>query len=122
MSGKFLEMPCLGKSFQLGMLYDCRHDHLVTDVTLWGADILNNALVSHPSMQSQCKVFTGDSFDAKMEMVGADANFKMSLLSGLADVPNYVNFLEDRETTKQHARVTLNRRESLNLKSLILTS
>ncbi len=100
-------MPCLGKPFKLGMLYDCRHDRLVSDATLWNVDILNNALVSRPSMQSQCEVFTNDSLDAKMEMVGADANFKMSLLSGLADVPNYVNFFEDRAPTKQQARVTL---------------
>ena len=102
-----LEMPCLGKPFQLGMLYDCRDNLLVSDELLWDADILDKALVSHPSVQSKCEVFTDDSLDTKMEMVGADANFKMSLLSGLADVPNYVNFFEDRPTTKQHVRVAL---------------
>lgn len=108
MSGnEILESPCLGKPFQLGMLYDCSNDCLVPERTLWDVDILNNALVSRPSAQSQFEVFTNDTLDAKMEMAGADANFKMSILSGLADVPKYVNFFEDRVTTKQQARVTM---------------
>ena len=31
-----LEMPCLGRPFQLGTLYDCRSDSLIPGVTLWG--------------------------------------------------------------------------------------
>ncbi|KAJ7383050.1 hypothetical protein OS493_031220 [Desmophyllum pertusum] len=104
-----LEIPCLGKQFQLGMLYDCRNECLNHDRRLWDADILNNALVSLPSRQTQCDVFTNDSFDGKMEMVGgANASFKVSLLSGLADVPSgYVNFFKDRVSSKQQARVIL---------------
>ena len=102
-----MEIPCLGKPFQLGMLYDCRNDHLVSDITLWDAEILDKALVSRPLAESQCEVFTNDSLDTKMEMVGADANFKLSLLSGLADVPSYDNFFKGSISSKQQARVTL---------------
>ena len=104
---RVLEIPCLGKPFQLGMLYDCRNDRLVSNITLWDAENLNKALVSRPLAESQYEVLTNGSLDANMEMVGADANFKLSLLSGLADVPRYDNFLKSNVSSKQQARVTL---------------
>ena len=102
-----LEIPCIGQSFQLGMLYDCRRDRLIPDVTLWNGDILSNGLASRHVPQSQHKIFTNDSLDDKMEMVGANANFRLSLLSGLVEVPNYASFFKDRVSIKQQARVTL---------------
>lgn len=102
-----LEIPCLGKPFKLGMLYDCRSDRLISDATLWNDDILSNALASRHSKKSQCQIYTNDNLEEKLEMVGAQTNVKMSFLSGLAVAPNYVNFFEDRASPKQTARVTL---------------
>lgn len=102
-----LEIPCLGKPFQLGMMYDCRLDCLISGEKLWTDDILSNALASRQSLQCQYEVFTSDSLEEKMEMVGARADFKLSLMSGLTEAHNYASFFEDRVSPKQKARVTL---------------
>ena len=108
MSGnEVLEIPCLGKPFQLGMMYDCRLDCLISGEKLWTDDILSNALASRQSLQCQYEVFTGDSLEEKMEMVGARVDFKLSLMSGLTEAHNYTSFFEDRVSPKQQARLTL---------------
>ena len=104
-----LEIPCLGQPFQLAMLYDCRRDCLIPDKTLLDSDILTNALVCRDLSESQYKVFKGESLDVKMEMAKAEGNFKISVLTGLANVPNYASFFENRLPKEQQgiARVTL---------------
>lgn len=104
-----LEMPCLGRPFQLAMLYDCRRDSLIPDKTLLDSDILTNALVCRNLSESQYKVFKGESLDVKMEMVKAEGNLKISVLTGLANVPNYASFFDNRLPKEQQgiARVTL---------------
>lgn len=74
---KVLEVPCFGQSFQLGMLYNCRSHHLVLVPTLWASDIVEKSSVSRASPQSRYEVFTGDSLEEKMAILGVNSSLKL---------------------------------------------
>ncbi|XP_022787635.1 verrucotoxin subunit beta-like [Stylophora pistillata] len=105
-----LEIPCLGRPFQLAMFYDCRRDCLIPDTTMLDSDILTNALVCRDQSGSRYKVFKGGSLPVKMEMMKAEGNFKLSVLTGLANISNYAaSFFENILPKEQQgiARITL---------------
>jgi len=78
-----LEMPCLGRPFQLGMLYDCRSDRPILGMTLWDADVLKKATSSKPQTASDFKVIAEDSISEKTTSMDISASLKLSLLGGL---------------------------------------
>lgn len=104
---KVFKVPCFGQPFQLGMLYDCRSHQLVPGPTLWESDILKNAFVSRVSPQSRYEVFTSDSLEDKMAILGVDSNLKFSLMTGLVSPSGTGKFIEDQKSSKKQARVTL---------------
>ena len=107
--GKVLEVPCFGQSFHLGMLYNCRSHHFVLGPKLWESDVLKIATMSRASAQSNftCEVFTGDSLEEKMAMLGVDCSLKLSLITRLVGPSCIGNFIFDRKSSKKQARVTL---------------
>ena len=117
-----LEMPCLGRPFQLGMLYDCRNDGLIPGVTLWGPDTLGTA--KHAMMEgSDFEIITEDSFNQKTLHLDVSAGLKLSVLGGLVKAGGSGKFLYDRTTSKNQARVSLrykstSRFEQLNMSQL----
>ena len=100
-------MPCLGRPFQLGMLYDCRDDRLVPGVTLWDYDTLQAALDSRPQEGLEYSIVTEDSIKSKTASLGVDAGLKLSCLGGLVSVSGSAKFLDDQRSSKQQARVSL---------------
>ena len=101
-----LEMPCLGRPFQLGVLYDCRNDSLIPGVTLWGPDTLGTA--KHAMMEgSDFEIITEDSFNQKTLHLDVSAGLKLSVLGGLVKAGGSGKFLYDRTTSKNQARVSL---------------
>ena len=117
-----LEMPCLGRPFQLGMLYDCCNDGLIPGVTLWGPDTLGTA--KHAMMKgSDFEIITEDSFNQKTLHLDVSAGLKLSVLGGLVKAGGSGKFLYDRTTSKSQARVSLrykstSRFEQLNMSQL----
>ena len=101
-----IEMPCLGRPFQLGTLYDCRNDSVIPGVTLWGPDTLGTA-ISKPIQTSDFEVITEDSLSEKMLRLDVSAELKLSVLCGLVKAGGSSMFLYDRTTSKSQARVSL---------------
>ena len=102
-----LQMPCLGRPFQLGMLYDCRDDRLITGVTLWDNRALQDALDSRPHEGVQFSFAAEDTIENKTAMLGVEAGLKLSLLGGLVNVSGSAKYLDDQKSSKQQARVSL---------------
>lgn len=102
-----LEMPCLGRPFQLGMLYDCRSDRPILGMTLWDADVLKKATSSKPQTASDFKVIAEDSISEKTTSMDISASLKLSLLGGLVKVEGSAKYLDDRKSSKRQARVSL---------------
>ena len=101
------QMPCLGRPFQLGMLYDCRNDHLIPGVTLWNYSTLQKALDSRRHESLQFSVVSEDTIENKTSSLGVEASLKLSLMGGLVDVSGSAKFLDDQRVSKQQARVSL---------------
>ena len=99
-------MPCLGRPFKLGTLYDRRNDSLIPGVTLWGPDTLGT--VESKNMEgSNFEVITEDSLNKKMQHLDVGAELKLSLFSGLVKADGSGRFLYDRTTSRNQARVSL---------------
>ena len=102
-----LELPCLGLPFQLGMLYDCRSDQLIPGMTLWDDRLLKSALNETSQPSSTFEVAAEDSISKKMSNLGIEANLSLSLMSGLVNVSGAAKYLDDRQSSANQARVTL---------------
>lgn len=98
-----LEKPCLGQPFQLGMLYDCRSDSLIPEVTLWGSEAISSAVSKKPFDTSDFEVITKDSLSEKMFCLDVDPNLKVSILSGMVHVQGAAKFLNDRQSSRRQA-------------------
>ena len=103
-----IEMACLGRPFQMGMLYDARRDTLIPGVSLWAEQKLMSALKPIiPRIQSDFEVIAEDGLDSKASHLDVSASLKLSFLGGMVDVSGSAKYLDDRKSSKQQSRVSL---------------
>ena len=103
-------MPCLGRPFQLGMLYDCRSDQLISSITLWNQETLKQlqALESKPQKFSRFEIIVDNSIELKLLKLGVDdENLKLSFLAGLINVSGAASYLNDRTSSENQVRINL---------------
>ncbi|XP_075773039.1 stonustoxin subunit alpha-like [Pelodiscus sinensis] len=106
-SGDTIEMPALGRPFQLGMLYDCRNDALIPGITLWGLERLRMDVNTKPQPRTEFEIIASDTIEDKANALNVTASLKASFLGGLVEVGGSAKYLNDTKTSKQQARVTL---------------
>ncbi len=101
-----VKIACLGRPFNLGMLYDCRTEKIIPGMRLWSAEKLKS--VSETG-QPSCKsiITTEDTFKSKSSSLSLDANLELSFLSGLVKVEGAAKFLHDKKSSEKQSRVTL---------------
>ncbi len=102
-----IEMPALGRPFQLGMLYDATTDKLIQGHELWEREALQTAQQDKPYIDTQFSVIVDDSLATKSQHLDATGNAKMSLLAGLVEVSGASKFYNDRKSTRQVIRVSV---------------
>ena len=102
-----LEMPCLGRPFWLGTLYDCRSDRLIMGTTLWDDQVIKAATSTNPQTASDFKVIAEDSVEDKTFNLDIDASLKLSFLGGLVSVQGSAKYLDDRKSSKRQAHVSI---------------
>ncbi|XP_058038774.1 cytolytic toxin-beta-like [Ahaetulla prasina] len=102
-----LEIPALGRPFQLGMLYDCRKDMLIPGFTLWDDSSLQKDLNVNLQPKTESEIIASDSLDDKASALDISASLKASFLGGLVEVGGSAKYLQDTKKSKQQARVTL---------------
>ena len=109
MSSQQLQLPCLGRPFSLGMLYDCHSDRPIPGRTLWDSKLLESSYKKEPDNQpsTNVEVLVEDSIHAKTSSLDIDARLKLSFLGGLVKVGGAAKFLDDKRTSGRQARVTL---------------
>ena len=100
-------MPCLGRPFQLGMLYDCCNDQLVSSVTLWNQETLKQSLDSKPQKFSRVEIIADNSTESKLSKLEVDENLKLSFLAGLVDVSGAAAYLNDQTSSENQVRINL---------------
>ncbi|XP_062905774.1 uncharacterized protein LOC134347306 [Mobula hypostoma] len=102
-----IQLPTLGRPFQLGMLYDCRSDALIPGVTLWDLETLKQNLNSSDQPSTEFEVITSDSIEEKANALNVTGSLKASFLSGLVKLKGSAKYLNDAKKSKQQARVAL---------------
>uniref|UniRef100_H3A9H1 Uncharacterized protein n=1 Tax=Latimeria chalumnae TaxID=7897 RepID=H3A9H1_LATCH len=116
-----IEMAALSRPFQLGMLYDCRNDSLVPGVSLWDLDLLNKDLRETSQRNTDFSIIASDSIEDKSSALNLKASLKASFLGGLVTVEGSGKYLNDKTTSKQQARVTLQYRTTTTYEQLTMS-
>uniref|UniRef100_R4G963 Fibronectin type-III domain-containing protein n=1 Tax=Anolis carolinensis TaxID=28377 RepID=R4G963_ANOCA len=116
-----IEMPALGRPFQLGMLYDCRKDTLISGMTLWDLDSLKKNVSIRPQPKTEFKIIASDSVDDKASALSVSASLKASFLVGLVKVEGSAKYFQDTKTSKQQARVTLQYKATTRYEQLTMS-
>ncbi|XP_044860158.1 stonustoxin subunit alpha-like [Mauremys mutica] len=106
-SADTIEMPALGRPFQLGMLYDCRSDSLIPGITLWRLEQLLKDVNRKPQPRTEFEIIASDTIEEKANALNVTASLKASFLGGLVEVSGSAKYLNDTKTSKKQARVTL---------------
>uniref|UniRef100_A0A3Q2E7V4 Uncharacterized protein n=1 Tax=Cyprinodon variegatus TaxID=28743 RepID=A0A3Q2E7V4_CYPVA len=88
-SCRAVEVAELGRPFGLGILYDCRTDLLVTGKNSELSTLGHGATIK------------------KFSVLDVSGSLQLSFLSGMVEVGGSGNYLKDKETSKNQARVTL---------------
>uniref|UniRef100_A0A4W3KCE4 B30.2/SPRY domain-containing protein n=1 Tax=Callorhinchus milii TaxID=7868 RepID=A0A4W3KCE4_CALMI len=114
-------LACLGRPFQLGMLYDCRSDSLIPGVTLWDLDTLKNNLDTRSQHNTGFHIIASDSIEEKTHALNITGSLKGSFLGGLLKVEGSAKFLNDRKKSGQQARVTLQYSTTTKFEQLTMT-
>nr|XP_034986025.1 uncharacterized protein LOC118092263 [Zootoca vivipara] len=102
-----VDIPALGRPFQLGMLYDCRKDALIPGITLWDQDSLQKDLCIKPQPKAEYEIIASDSIDDKASALNVSASLKASFLGGMVEVGGSGKFFQDTKKSTKQARVTL---------------
>ncbi|XP_068232724.1 uncharacterized protein [Palaemon carinicauda] len=106
LSNKTLSISTLGRSFYLGMLYDCRSDQVIEGVTLWDESKLNEKVVQ-PLTSADFEIISSDTINDKSSALNVNAGLKLSFLGGLLEVSGSAKYLDNRKSSKHVERVTL---------------
>ena len=103
-----LEIPTLGRSFRLGILYDCRSDHPLPNETIWCESELKKDCTKTSKAVSRFDIITSDI--PPVDALGVEANSKLSYFAGLikeSDVSGSAKYLYNYKSSKQQARVAI---------------
>ncbi|CAF3850715.1 unnamed protein product [Rotaria sp. Silwood1] len=102
------ETMAFGRSFRLGMLYDCRCDKLFPGISLWDNEVLKRIQdISNLQTHSTYKIKRENSLHDKLDLLGIVGSLKISLLNGLIDVYGSTNYINDHKMTEQQQRMIL---------------
>ncbi|XP_072574573.1 uncharacterized protein [Paramormyrops kingsleyae] len=116
-----LEVAALGRPFQLGMLYDCHKDCLITGITMWDLEDLKKNSDERIQHNTEFDVIASDSVEDKAWALDVDASLKASFLGGLVEVGGSAKYLKDTKASKKQARVTLTYKTTTKFKQLSMS-
>ena len=103
MASGILQLPCLGRSFHIGMLYNCHQEKLIPGKNLWE----NTVIQSREQVSSDYEIITQDSLESTFNSLCLNDSLKLSYLAGMIEVSGSAEYLTDRVSSKEQARVTL---------------
>ncbi|KAF4116721.1 hypothetical protein G5714_004210 [Onychostoma macrolepis] len=121
MASEPIELAALGRPLFPGMLYDCRKDSFIPDVTLWDEKSLSEDLDSRPQPMTDVKFSSSDSLSSKFSLLDVSASLKASFLGGLVEVGGSAKFLCNTKSSNQQSRVTMHYSETSRFDQLTMT-
>lgn len=101
-------MACLGRWFELGMLYDYSKDHLLSADQMVSSPHNITTQTKDFGSDDMYEVITDDSLSSKLCHLGAEDNLKLNLVIGLfGKTSRSAEYLEDVRMSRRQARVVL---------------
>ena len=100
-----LQLPCLGRLFHLGMLYDCNSDQPISEITLWDLETLKKHKSCATKFTSHQEILDSDTLNEKYNYLDITGDFKLSCLAGLVKVSGSAEFLKDDVSSLKKVRV-----------------
>ncbi|XP_072444475.1 neoverrucotoxin subunit beta-like [Chiloscyllium punctatum] len=116
-----LQMAALGRPFRIGMLYDQRSDSIIPGVTLWDLAELQMNIDVQLKPSTAFTIISSDSIEAKASALDVKASLKASFLGGLVEVSGSAKYLNDKKTSRQQSRVTLQYRATTRFEELTMS-
>ncbi|XP_051745002.1 uncharacterized protein LOC127509865 isoform X2 [Ctenopharyngodon idella] len=115
-----IKTAALGRSFELGMLYDCRKDALIPGFRCWKPEDLQKNISSRSQIATRFKVTASDSIKDKSKLLNIGGELKLSLLSGLISVSGAAKYLNDTKKSFKQQRLTLHYHSTSEFKELVI--
>ncbi|XP_048035372.1 uncharacterized protein LOC125260911 [Megalobrama amblycephala] len=115
-----IKTAALGRSFELGMLYDCRKDALIPGFRCWKPEDIQKNISSRSQITTRFKVTASDSIKDKSKLLNIGGELKLSLLSGLISVSGAAKYLNDTKKSFKQQRLTLHYHSTSKFKELII--
>ena len=103
MASEILQLPSLGRPFRIGTLYNRHQDKIIPGKNLW----VNSVIQSKKQTANSYEIISNDNIQGKFKSLGISEGMKLSIMAGLVEVNGSAEFLADRVTSQQQARVSL---------------
>ena len=103
-------LPCLGNSFELGMLYNCYTNEIIPKINLWDKTTLQTILASHDKRRSGFQVISEDTLNEKYNLLGIGGNLAMHHLTNQTNTTGglgLAGYLTDYRSSSSQARVVI---------------
>ncbi|XP_067237153.1 verrucotoxin subunit beta-like [Chanodichthys erythropterus] len=115
-----IKTAAVGRSFQLGMLYDCRKDALIPGIRLWNKEELKQNTSTRKQINTEFNITTSDSIQDKFELMNIEGGLKLSLLGDLVHVSGAAKYLKDTKTSFKQQRLALHYQTTSRFDELII--
>ncbi|KAI4893088.1 hypothetical protein NFI96_006916 [Prochilodus magdalenae] len=107
MDFNIVEVPGLGRPFQLGMAYDLRKHKLLPGLTLWDQETLQNNIGVSNQCDTKFSLLTSDSSEDKKSTQKIDADLKIAAISGHVEFGGAFRYFAEDKKSENHAKLTL---------------
>ncbi len=106
----------------LGALYDSRTDTVLTGVSLWNPETIDeNKYVVHGE-HSKTEFHASNYLLDRMDLIDLDAALKLSFMAGLVEVSGSAEYLSNHQLHENQVRVTLSYKSTLKTEEVRYTS
>lgn len=116
----YCNVPCLGQSFHLGMVYDCYEEKPVFGLYLWNEDDVDNATITRPNGSTRTEVYATHTMSERIKALGAEGSLKISLLAGLAKTDGASKYIEQPLNSSDSARAVVYFRATTKRKEIVI--
>ncbi|XP_057379369.1 LOW QUALITY PROTEIN: neoverrucotoxin subunit alpha-like [Daphnia carinata] len=120
-SCQILEIPALGRNFELGGLYDSRNDQLLPGFSLWDRSELEarylNVICQN---RTSFVLIASDKLSEKLQKLKVNGALQLSILYGLIKLNGSASFLNEKKKTHRESSIHVRCHHGTLVKSLTM--
>lgn len=118
---QILEIPALGRNFELGGLYDSRNDQLLPGFSLWNKPELASPHLNVTRQNRTSYVLVAsDKLSEKLEKLELNGSLQLSIIFGLIKLTGSASFLNEKKNTHRESSIHVRCHHGTLVKSLTM--